>query len=191
MSESSVLIGFLLSSFGLFFVALYPDFALTTIKRFYRVIVDLPGLCLRCTFYGFGLHLIPAKHRKHLHWGILLVIAGDLVWAGVRLADFGFLMLAALMEGEETHTHAPSLQGASAAPLDPSPYQIDADYLDSQGKLSPVKETAYDLDRETVNTELAIERMEGEGGPACCPEEGSESTIDPLDPTFGKGGYLS
>lgn len=56
--------------------------------------------CLACTARFFGLHLIPEKHRHRIHFAVIGIIVWDLIHAGMKLADAGFVFLSALMEME-------------------------------------------------------------------------------------------
>ena len=62
------------------------------------------GRSTRAAGRKIGVHLIPRKHRRMIHFGILGVIAHDYAVAGAKLADLGFLALSALIELEDAET---------------------------------------------------------------------------------------
>lgn len=68
---------------------------LITIAKFARK-------CFRCTARYLGFTLIPRKHKRILHTGMLSVIAWEFFHVGAQLSDLLFLLLAFLIEVEET-----------------------------------------------------------------------------------------
>lgn len=69
-------------------------------------IISLFRICLACVSTSLMLHVVPRKHKRVAHFGLIGLIAYDLIHVGAKIADLGFLILAILLEAEDTaHNH--------------------------------------------------------------------------------------